>query len=175
MSTPRRRERSEEVREANLIPVLSCMFLLIPALLLAMEVASMSSIHVRPPQFVPEPSAQAPTDPQRVRFSVHIRADGFEAGADVDGAPGIRSIPIASDAVGDDPYDYEALRAHAREIKRLFPETSIVTLSAEGDIPLQTLVKTMDAVRGETCSLAEVHAGETPDDDCLFYQVVVSA
>ena len=46
-----RKKFEEKVVEADLIPVLNIMFLLIPALLLAMEVAKFSAITVSPPKF----------------------------------------------------------------------------------------------------------------------------
>ena len=48
----RRKKNAEEGEvEANLIPVMNVMFLLIPALLLAMEVARFAAINVSPPKF----------------------------------------------------------------------------------------------------------------------------
>ena len=46
-----RKKFEEEEIEANLLPVMNVMFLMIPALLMAMEFAQMASINVSPPKF----------------------------------------------------------------------------------------------------------------------------
>ena len=48
---PKKKRATIPPLEVDLIPVLSCMFLLVPALLLAMEAANWASIPVSPPQF----------------------------------------------------------------------------------------------------------------------------
>ena len=47
---PRKKFEEEEI-EANMLPVMNVMFLMIPALLMAMEFAQMASINVSPPKF----------------------------------------------------------------------------------------------------------------------------
>jgi len=49
----------------------------------------------------------------------------------------------------------------------------IVRVDAEGSVPMSALVATLDALRGSECRLGQVGAGETPPDECLFWNVVV--
>ena len=149
------------------------MFLLIPALLLAMEVASWASVTVRPPMHTPHTTttSHAPQDP--FRFSVMVRSDGFLAkvgqrGSD-DGAA--TEIPLGSAA----EHDYAALEEMAQDLKARFPDQPRVSLSAEGDIPLSTLVETMDALRGRDCSLTAAYTETENPDGCLFWDVVVES
>ncbi|MCX4244050.1 biopolymer transporter ExbD [Paraliomyxa miuraensis] len=159
--------------EANMIPVLSTMFLLIPALLLAMEIAPFTSVRVEPPKFsqLQDPS---PTDqPQeRLRFRVQVRQDGFTVryGSKPESERTV-DIPLG----GDGKHDFAALEQRASELKALFPEDPVVNISAENAIGYGTLVESMDALRGRDCSLKSALYGESVPQECLFWNVVVES
>lgn len=177
-----------KVGEANVLPVMNIMFLLIPALLLAMEVASMASIVVSPPKFSPN-AAGEPTDPPKAALDlkVFIRADGYavthagqqegaEVGRDTDTSR--PTIPLARgdvDASDYDRYDYAALEAMASELIERNEHESRVTISAEGDVPIQVLVSTMDALRGTDCELLGFMPGDDRPEGCLFYEPIVES
>jgi biopolymer transport protein ExbD len=80
---PRKQFEEEEV-QANLLPVMNIMFLLIPALLLAMEFASMASINVSPPRFTRDTTDPKPVDPSKkpLNLKVFVLEDGFRVSAD---------------------------------------------------------------------------------------------
>lgn len=167
------RKRGDDAEvEANLIPVLSTMFLLIPSLLLAMEIAPFTSVRVEPPKF--SDLSDSPTkDPQeRLRLRVHVRQDGFTAryGATADSERTV-DIPLGSDG----KHDFAALEQRASELKALFPDDAQVNVSAENAIDYATLVESMDALRGRTCSLEGALYGEREPDDCFFWSVVVQS
>ena len=98
-----RTRKNEEiaVEEANVLPVMNIMFLLIPALLMAMEVASMAAIAVSPPKFSAAPSEkkeQEKDKKKQLKLKVFVMEDGFrisaadqqegaEAGAEVPDRP----------------------------------------------------------------------------------------
>jgi biopolymer transport protein ExbD len=167
----------EAAGEANVLPVMNVMFLLIPALLLAMEVASMAAITVTPPKIRNAAGPTAPPSTAELDYRVHIMSDGFKTTfggqklADDGQGLGAPSIPREGEVarVGDG-YDYGALEAQAQELKVGHPDTPIVTITAEGDVPLSTVVATMDALRGSDCKL---NAGEEEAARCLFWQPVV--
>ena len=160
-----RREEEEETVQADMLPVMNVMFLLIPALLLAMEFASMAQIPIQTPRFTGLPSTTAPK--QQLEFKVIIGSDGFETVAS--GSKGAR-IPLAGAG-----HDFAALTKVARDLKAGFPEEGTVTISAEGDIPMHVLVRTIDALRGESCRLAGYAQGEKPDAGCLFWSPVIES
>lgn len=168
----RKKVEDQEV-EANLIPVLSCLFLLIPALLLAMEVAPFTSVRVDSPRF----SDLTPGDPkprkEELKLRIHVREDGFVAKFAGSREAPDQSVDIPMTAEGE--HDFAALEAKARDLKVLFPEDTSVTLSAEGTIEYQTLVRSMDALRGQECSLAGTFVGEEVPPECYFWQVVVQS
>jgi len=167
----RKREEDEE-REANLIPVLSCLFLLIPALLLAMEIAPFTAVRVQPPRFseLADPGDEPETKP--LRFRVHVREDGFTAryGSSPESE---REIDIPLSTGGG--HDYAALEQRAGELKALFPEDIKVDISAESSVDYGTLVQSMDALRGRECSLKGALYGEQEPPECYFYDVIVKA
>ena len=184
---PRKKFEEEDV-QANLLPVMNIMFLLIPALLLAMEFASMASINVSPPKFSSTPSEPKPEDEKKekpLNLKVFVMEDGYRVSADgqQEGAEAGKAtdskaptIPLAKPGApltDYDRYDYAALEAKAKEYKSLFPSEQIVTISAEAKIPMQALIYTMDALTGRTCKLGKVQKGEGVPEDCYFWQPVV--
>ena len=185
-----RKAQDIKVEDANVLPVMNIMFLLIPALLLAMEVASMASINVSPPKFCAQGCAsqdEPPPTEKPLNLKVFIRNDGFlvssaeqqvgaEAGRGRDSsAP---TLPVARpDAAANDysRYDYAGLEAMVAEFSERYPGETRVTISAENDIPAQVLISTMDALRGSDCKLAGFAAGDEKRAGCYFYDAVVEA
>jgi biopolymer transport protein ExbD len=160
--------RDEAPSDANVLPVLNIMFLLIPALLLAMEVASMAAIDVTPPRIGPSTTGTPPTDPASLRFRVHLASDGIQAShAGTDALPGAEdNIPL-----GPEGHDFEALEALAVDLKAAAPTNELVTISADSDVTMDVLVAAMDAVRGSKCR----QPGTDEERSCLFWRPVVSA
>lgn len=164
-----KKPRAEEATvEADMLPVMNVMFLLIPALLLAMEFASMATIPVTAPRLTSNVTADSPppTTPA-LEFKVMIGRDGFEA--TTRGGEKVR-IPLS----GSD-HDYTALGDAARRLKLVFPTESAVTVTAESDIPMSTLVRTIDTLRGDDCKMAGWARGEQPGADCLFWSPVIES
>lgn len=151
--------------DVDLIPVLSCMFLLIPALLLAMEAANWSSIPVSRPQFAN--GDQEHHEEPRPELAVQVREDGFAL--TLRRCQGCGGPPDVVGLEGEDGLD--ALRSAAQNIKASYPSIESVSLSAEGTIRLETLVETMDVLRGSRCSLI---SGEE-SSGCLFPGVIIDA
>ena len=188
---PRRLRSAEEleVEEANVLPVMNIMFLLIPALLLAMEVASMAAVAVSPPRIADGKTTQSQPDPteKSLELKVFIQAEGFrvsstdqqigaEAGRSQDSST--PTIPLAKPGAGPedyDRYDYAALEAMAGDFKAAYPHESVVTVSAENDVPAQVLINTLDSLRGLDCKLAGVGPEDDIPSDCLFFRPVVEA
>ena len=186
----RRKRKLEEAEvEANLIPVMNVMFLLIPALLLAMEVARFSAINVSPPKFAAqsEEKEEKKKDQKPLNLKVFIMTDGYRVSASgqQEGADAGKSadsnkptIPLAKPGTNMDDferYDYAALEATAKKYKQLYAHETVVTISAENSIPLQVLTNTMDALRGSDCKLLAALQDEEVPPECLFWQPIVEA
>jgi biopolymer transport protein ExbD len=172
----------EEQSELSVLPVMNIMFLMIPALLLAMEIAKMAAVAVSPPKFAAAPSDQKEEEkPEEkpLKFKVFILADGFrvstaeqqegaEAGKAQDSTGG-PSIPLAKPGAPMDDYeryDYIALESKAKELKAKAKHETVVTLSAENDVPMQVLINTMDAVRGSDCNMLMIKEDEPLPEEC---------
>lgn len=164
MSRKKKSKGITDAIEANLLPVMNIMFLLIPALLMAMEFASMAAINVQPPRTTASVSDPAENPKEALDLEVLVARDGITVTAA--GKPVGERIQTTRDADG---YDFAALTAALRPLKEIFPDESRVILRAENDIELQTVVATLDVLRGgEACSFAK---GQT--DGCLFWQPVI--
>ncbi len=184
----KRKKFEEEEIEANLLPVMNIMLLLIPALLLAMEVAQMAAISVSPPKYAAqadqkeEKKQEEPLNlkvfimEEGYRVSASGQQQGAEAGKSADSsAP---TIPLKTPGAPLDDYnryDYDALEATAKKYKGLFSHETVVTVGAENNIPMQVLVGTMDALRGRDCRLLKAMQGEEVPPECLFWQPIVDA
>ena len=203
MARKKRSEGELEVEEANVLPVMNIMFLLIPALLLAMEVASMAAIVVSPPKFAAAPPKEDQKKEEEkekpLKLKVFIMEEGFrlqaagqqngaEAGKEVDSSkPTIPNVTPPPSCVSDYvqkgmaelgqivcKYDYGKLEAKAKEYKARAKNEQIVTISAVNTIPMQVLVQTMDALRGTECKLMKAKDGEVPPE-CYFWQPIIEA
>lgn len=141
-----------------MLPVMNIMFLLIPALLLSMEVASLAAIAVSPPTFtVTQRSDDTEPPKQATTLRVRIYEDGFgielRGGTDQPdpAAPTSGpSIPLArASAAIDDPtrWDYAALSARIAELRPSLEEGANLEISAERSVTMQTLVSTIDAAQ----------------------------
>lgn len=183
---PRRPSDQDEspAGDANVLPVMNIMFLLIPALLLAMETASMAGVAISPPKLCGGCSdSSEPTNKEPLELSVTILAEGFrvthagqQQGAEVGRAQDSHAptLPLAKPAAlltDYDRYDYAALEQLAREYKQKHPSETVVRVSAENDIPAQVLINTLDALRGSDCKLGH----DPSESECLFFRPVVEA
>lgn len=156
--------------EANLLPVMNVMFLLIPALLLAMEVAPFTMVPVQAPKFSDLADAGKEPTQEPLRLQVIVRQDGFTAryGTTPESEKKI-DIPLGADG----KHDYVALEDRAAEIKARFPDDAMVTITAERTVEYGTLVQSLDALRGRECSLNGALFGETVPPECYFWSVTV--
>ena len=189
MAKKYRKKMKDQVTEANVLPVMNIMFLLIPALLYAMEVASMAAIHVSPPKMSAAPSDKKEPEKEEkkpLRLKVFIMEDGFRVSASEqqEGAEAGKSadskrptIPLSNSGaeLSWERYDYAALEAKAKEYKSAYPHESVVTFSAENSIPMQALVTAMDAMRGSDCKLMLPDGQDELGPECLFWAPLVEA
>ncbi len=157
----------EEAVQADLLPVMNIMFLLIPALLMAMEFASMAQIAVSPPKMCGDCGASATKPSEPLVLKVAIRRDGF--------ALKTQNAALPEIGLRDGGLDQAALAVTAKELKVAHPEEVQVTVTAESDVPMSALVNTLDTLRGADCKLAGVARGEAPGANCMFYQVVIES
>jgi hypothetical protein len=108
------------------------------------------------------------------RTSTASQQAGAEAGKAQDSSK--PTIPLAKPGAPMDDYErynYAALEAEAKKLKDGHKSETVVTLSAENTIPMQSMINTMDALSGRTCKIGKALKGEGVPDDCYFWQPVV--
>jgi len=186
----RKKKLQEGEVEADLIPVMNVMLLLIPALLLAMEVARFAAISVSPPKYAAaaENKEEKKQEEKPLNLKIFIMEDGYrvsasgqqlgaDAGKEADSSRPTIPLAKAGAPLDDyDRYDYAALEAKAQELKNLFRTETVVTISAENSIPMQALTRTMDALRGSKCEMLKaMQSGEAVPEECLFWQPIIDA
>lgn len=191
----RKRKRHQEVPiEADLLPVMNIMFLLIPGLLMSMEFAKMAAISVSPPKFSVSADKKIDEEPKKqLNLKVFVMEEGFrvtaddqqegaEAGKETDSLKPTIALKNPAIPLGDfdsqpSRYDYDALEAAARDYKLRYKDETAVRISAEDNIPMQVLINTMDALTGRSCKIGPTMTKglteEPPPEDCYFWQPVV--
>jgi biopolymer transport protein TolR len=175
-----RPRESEDSGELNIVPYLDIMMNLIMFMLLSMTgLAVFGILNVNAPNYGgPSAGVGESSDQPRLLLSVLIAKKGyFIAGAGAvlgqEASPG--ADPVA--ATSGDPtipkkpdgtYDTAALNAKMVLIKSAYPQETKVIVGAEGDIPYDTLIVTMDCIR-------ETAGGAGAERKILFSDVTLAA
>lgn len=152
-----RPREEEETGELNIVPYLDILMNLIIFMLLSMTgLAVFGILNVSAPNYGgPSAGASDPSDQPKLLLTVAISKKGFYvAGTGAvlgNTAPGQAAAPGQGEPTvpkkADGSYDFAALTAQMVAIKKEFPNETKVIIAAENDIPYETLIETMDAVR----------------------------
>lgn len=140
MSRRFRRRRSGDAEELNVTAFMNLMVVLVPFLLLS-AVFSEITIHELNLPSLNETTREAKDDKPKLALEVIIRANRLEV-QDRNGSIAARAIPNAGAR-----HDFAALNNRLIEVKQSFPDITAVTLLLEPNVPYDTLISTMDAVR----------------------------
>jgi len=154
----RRALTQERMQEPDLIPVMNLVCLLIPFLLLTATFIQYAVISTSAPRLNPLPG-EPPDATRPLELTVLVTDQGFRitsAGhslgrlADADASPAASpSVPMTTR--GDRAeYDYPSLQLRLRQIKDEHEGESVIRIGAERNIDYATVVKVMDATRGDT-------------------------
>jgi len=161
-----------DLGELNIVPYLDILMNLIMFMLLSITgLSAFGILNVNAPNYGPAAQMTDDADKPKLLLTVLISKRGFYVAAS-GGVLGQQQGPanpaeappsIPKTALGE--YDYTALTQSMVNIKKEFPSESKVIVGAEGDIPYEVLVATMDAIR------------ETPGKDrtVLFSDVTLGA
>ncbi len=153
------RPREEaEGNELNIVPYLDILMNLIIFMLLSMTgLAAFGILNVSAPNYGGPSAAVAPETPDapKLLLTVLVSKKGFfvagtgavlgQEGEGQQPTPNTSGEPTIPKQAG--AYDFVALTNKMVEIKKAFPEESKVIIGAESDIPYETLIQTMDALR----------------------------
>jgi len=163
----------EEGQELNIVPYLDILMNLIMFMLLSITgLSAFGILNVNAPNYG-GPTTQITEEGEKPKLllTVLISKKGFYVAAtggvvgQQQGQTNPAEAPPSIPKKGDGSYDYTALTESMVNVKKEFPNESKVIVGAEGDIPYEVLVSTMDAIR------------ETPGKDrkLLFTDVTLGA
>ncbi|BDG08259.1 ExbD/TolR family protein [Anaeromyxobacter paludicola] len=171
----RRIREQEEAGELNIVPYLDIVTNLVMFMLLSMTgLVSLGVLNVSAPRIGGESAALQGAEQPKLLLTVAISRQGFyiaSAGGALEGLE--KSIDAARAPTvarkPDGAYDYAALAEHMKRIKARFPKETNLILSADGEVPYEVLVQTMDA-----CRELRGAAAEGAQDRKLFPDVSLS-
>ncbi|AKJ05037.1 biopolymer transport protein ExbD [Archangium gephyra] len=139
----------EESGELNIIPYLDILMNLILFMLLSINgLAAFGIVNVSAPGYGGPSTSVAPQEnPEQPRLvlSVLISKKGHFINSEnaILGQDGAPTVPLGTDGA----YDYASLNAQMVKIKSAFPTETKVIVAADPEIPYDTLIQTMDAIR----------------------------
>src|SRR3954453_20649884 len=136
-------EAEEETAEINLVPYMDIVTNIIIFLLASVvQQVPLGNINVSSPT-IGVGGAAADTEPEKppLNLTVTVAANGFIIGGSGAVIPPLPKAPNGQ-------YDFDALTNKLVEIKRdIAPGETKATFNADGYIPYETVVKTLDAMR----------------------------
>ena len=145
----------EEGQELNIVPYLDILMNLIMFMLLSITgLAAFGILNVSAPNYGgPTTQVTEEGDKPKLLLTVLISKKGFYVAAtggvlgQPQGQPNPAEAPPSIPKKGDGAFDYTALTESMVNVKKEFPSETKVIVGAEGDIPYEVLVQTMDAIR----------------------------
>ncbi len=156
---PRRKTKPaeiEEVGELNIVPYLDILMNLIIFMLLSVTgLATYGVLNVGAPSYGAGAGAGGEDDTPKLLLAVLVGKSGIyvtsqnakvkfdEAGKLVENPEGTPTIA----AKGDGTFDLDKLTQAMVQVKSTVPSKTDIIISAEADIPYETLIAVMDAVR----------------------------
>lgn len=152
--------------QAPMLGVLSVLLLLIPSLLLLAQVTHYAEITVWTPRFGAEGEPSS-TIYCRGPIPLHVAIAHGTFFTRRGGDPWERVGASSS------PYDHRALAREVLAYKRAHPHETVAIVTAQSDVPYETLVAALDTVRGPDCRLSSVGHGEDAPAECLLWQPVI--
>lgn len=137
ISRAARRHRRKDAEGLNITAFMNLMVVLVPFLLITAVFSRMTILELN----LPSSTEAVPETPQALNLEIVVRAGELQV---ADRGTGLlRSIPRTAADPG-----LAALASFLREeVKTRFPEATSVTILIEPDIPYDTVVQVMDAVR----------------------------
>lgn len=136
-------EAEEETGEINLVPYMDIVTNIIIFLLASVvNAVPLSNINVTLPSISSGAGGAASEDPSKppLNLTVTVGASGFTVAA----SGGVLPL-IPKKANGE--YDFPALTAKLKEIKKEFPDETKATFNADSDTPYTVVVETLDFMR----------------------------
>jgi biopolymer transport protein ExbD len=131
------RRLNDDTAELNITAFMNLMVILVPFLLITAVFSRLAILELNLPG-----SSNETVEPQDQVFQLEVivRSDKIEVGDRNQGLLGV--YPNTEDG-----YDYKAVREKLAQLKKRYPDKTNASILLEQDIPYDTLVQIMDAVR----------------------------
>jgi biopolymer transport protein ExbD len=146
----------EEGEGLNIVPYLDILMNLIMFMLLSITgLSAFGILNVNAPNYG-GPNTQITEEGEKPKLLLtvliskkgfYVAATGGVVGQQSQGQANPAEAPPSIPTKGDGTYDYTALTESMVNVKKEFPSETKVIVGAEGDIPYEVLVSTMDAIR----------------------------
>jgi biopolymer transport protein ExbD len=130
-----RKRRSAEAPELEITAFMNLMVVLVPFLLITAVFSRLAIIELN----LPAASTVAAEEPV-FQLEVIVRGDSLEVGERTNGL--LTRLPRT-----DGKYDFKGLGAYLQRLKASYPDMSNATVLLEPNVPYDTLVQVMDALR----------------------------
>lgn len=169
-----RQSKGKEVPEADMLPIMGLMCILIPLLLSSSETIKLGMIELNLPK-ASGGGGGGPTDEpkekeQKLNLNVTLTKDGFYVGSAL-GVATMQGEPTIPHKGGEKLYDFEGLTKYLADLKKKaagnFVDLENITIVAENDVAYKYIVWTMDAAR--------VYRDESDKRRILFPSVSIAA
>jgi biopolymer transport protein ExbD len=131
-----RRRRRETVQELDITAFMNLMVVLVPFLLITAVFSRMAIIELH----LPAASTAAVEEEPVFQLEVIVRQDSIEVGERTRGL--LTALPRQASG-----HDLAGLTDYLKRVKASYPDTTAATVLLEADVPYDTLVQVMDAVR----------------------------
>lgn len=135
MASRWRKRRSIQAPELEITAFMNLMVVLVPFLLITAVFSRLAIIELN----LPAASTTAVDEPV-FQLEVTVRRDGLEVGERTNGL--LTRLPRT-----DGKYDLKGLASYLQRVKASYPDMSNATVLMEPDVPYDTLVQVMDALR----------------------------
>ncbi|MBL8200178.1 MAG: biopolymer transporter ExbD [Chromatiales bacterium] len=130
-----RKRRRVETPDLEITAFMNLMVVLVPFLLITAVFSRLAIIELN----LPAASSAAVEEPV-FQLEVTVRDDGLEVGERTNGL--LTRLPRT-----DGQYDFRGLASYLQRVKASYPDMTNATVLLEPDVPYDTLVQVMDALR----------------------------
>jgi biopolymer transport protein ExbD len=156
MRSNRRRRRGVETPDLEITAFMNLMVVLVPFLLITAVFSRLAIIELNLPA-----ASATPAEEPTFQLEVVVRGDSLEVGERTNGL--LTRLPRT-----DGNYDFKGLSSYLQRVKASYPDMSNATVLLEPDVPYDTLVQVMDALR-----FAEVRDGSRTVQAELFPDISI--
>ncbi|MBU0996119.1 MAG: biopolymer transporter ExbD [Proteobacteria bacterium] len=147
----RKRRKSEDDVELDMVPIMNMFLVLIPFLLMSASFFHLKAINTSVPVLSNGENNDAikPDDTVKLTLIVEIKKDGIHLSASSDNAEEniLAGIEKTFRITGKNDYPFDEFSTCLRDIKARYPKSDTVIIIPEKSVIYETIIQTMDVAR----------------------------